>query len=68
MVITTKPAVFLRREVDFTGVFLVKPFYTFCGCARAQTRGNMSKIQTATFVVIGAAGNTPDYRRVLKRN
>ncbi len=29
MVITTKPAVFLRRRVGFTGVFLGRLFYTF---------------------------------------
>ena len=66
MIITPKPAVFLRRRVDFTGVFLVKPFYTFCGCARAQTRGKMSKIQTDSFVVIGAAGILAAYRRLLE--
>ena len=29
MIITPKPAVFLRRGVGFTGVFLGRPFYTF---------------------------------------
>ncbi len=29
MTITPKPAVFLRRGVGFTGVFLGRPFYTF---------------------------------------
>ncbi len=68
MIITPKPAVFLRRKVRFAVVFLVRLFYTFCCCVPAQSSGIMSKTQTATIVVIGVAGNMPAYRRLLEGN
>ena len=64
MTITPKPAVFLRRRVGFTGVFLVRLFYAFLRLRPGPVKWQNVTDSDGPLVVKGAAGNVAACQRL----